>query len=151
MVEYTDWKKSMPEAVELAYSEFQSLGEEMREMFDDLSEKSQEGERGQMLEAAADEMEGLDEPTVPKLLEEIEVTWKERQIKRPSKSDRRDAAITILEGVIDALDKKLQEIEALDDSVDGKLEQSSEGEAFREDINNLIDAAAGVDFPGSGK
>jgi hypothetical protein len=149
MIEYVTLKKSLPEAVERAYSEFQMLGEEMREAFDEMGEKAQEGPKGQATEETADLLEQLDEPSVPKLLEEIEVTWQERTMtsKSTSRADRRDAAITVLEGVIDALDKKLQEIEEIADTVDGKLEQTNEVESFREDIGNLIDNASSIEFP----
>lgn len=148
MLEYVTRKGSILDAVELAYSEFQVLGEEMRVAFDDMTEKVQAGTRGLATEEAADQLEQLDEPSVPKLIEDITITWSERapQQKR-SLSDRRDSAISILEGVIDALDKKLEEIQMLDDTVDGKLEQTNEVESLREDIGNLIDNASSVEFP----
>ncbi len=153
MVDYVTQKKSLIEAVELAYGEFEALAGEMRDAFDNTPENLQGSGVGAAREQAADDLEQLDEPTVPKLLEDMIVSWQERsmsakQLSRMTRAERRDAGINILESIISDLDKKLEEVDEIDDTVDGKQEQIEEIKSFRDDIENLIDNAAAIEFPG---
>lgn len=146
------------DAVSEAHSELAQLGEEMREAFDNTPEGLQGSDVGQAREAAADELENLDEPDVPKSAAELEVWWKKpertmSQQKRMTRAQRRDDALQILAEVMSALDTRIEEIELAQAAIikeggEPNLDELDALKNFREEIENLHDNADNVYFPG---
>lgn len=126
-----------------AMSELECLGEEMREAFDNTPESLQNGGVGEARGQAADDLEGLSEPNVPKCLEELKVEWTERKggKRRASRASRRDDAVSMLNRAVD----RLNEYEA--DEANSE-DDRSEAEQLRDEIENLISEAENVYFPG---
>lgn len=138
----------LSDAVNEAYSELESLATEMREAFDNMPEGLQGSDKGQAREAAADDLEGISEPDVPKSLdvETNVVKWtvparSPSQERRLSRATRRDDAVQTLTAVNDYLEK-LQEDSARSD------EEKQEAADFVDELLSAIETAEGVEFPG---
>lgn len=124
-----------------AFSELTTLGEEMREAFDNTPESLQSAGVGERRGEAADALENLNEPEVPEIVAEIVVKWQEPPPKRRmSRSDRRSDATCMLEQAIDAVENWLNENDTHD--------QHGEVEAFRDELESQKDEADSVEFPG---
>lgn len=140
---------TIEDAVSEAHGELVSLGEEMREAYDNTPESLQQSGVGEARGEAADTLENIDEPEVPTELQgdKFTVKWTVRaltpkQQDKLSRSARRDEAITTLQAVID----RLQEI-AADETGHTEEEREAAG-AFVDDVQNAHDEAEGVEFPG---
>lgn len=135
------------------FSELESLGEEMRESFDNLSEGLQQTNRNQTVDETASTLEGLNEPDCPDSLAELRVDYTEQVKKRPSRATRRDNAVCMLRGCAEALEKWIAEAEASieqDKATDDNDEDTTLDDArtLLDEINDLCDEAEGCDFPG---
>ena len=153
MVDYVTLKQSMTEALDQAFSILEVLGEEMRDAFDNTPENLQSSSIGEAREQAADELDQLSKPDVPKLVEDMPVSWREqsmtaRQQAKLSRSDRRDRSVNILENMVDALAARLEELDKQEG--DGIEEQKEEIAAFKDELDDLVSGACAVEFPGRG-
>jgi hypothetical protein len=139
---------SIGDAVSEAFGELQTLGEEMREAFDNTPESLQQSGVGERRGEAADALENLTEPSVPKSLEPLVVKWQVRILspsaeRRKTRSDRRYEAVETLNVVKDFLD----EIKDADKNLFSD-DEKEEAETLRDEIENLVDEAESVEFPG---
>lgn len=149
---------SIDDAVSEAHSELQQLGEEMRESFDNTPENFQSSGVGEMRGEAADALENINELSVPSELEGIKVSWSvpvrsPSKLRKLSRADRRDDATSTLNAVVATLDEIADyEPEMKDGEPAGPRtyseEQVEEARSFRDDVQNMIDEAEGVTFPG---
>lgn len=139
---------SLADAANEAYSELQSLGEEMREWADNLEEKFSNTERYSRVSEAADTLEGLNEPNYPDWASntKVQITELVKPPRRQSRASRRDDACSILESCMDACQEWLDEHTEVKEGAD--LELSGEIEQLKDDLENLKDEAEGVEFPG---
>jgi len=165
---YEPREMSMSDAVSDAFSALESLGEEMRESYDNTPENFQQSGVGEARGEAADALENLSEPSVPSELEEIKVSWSvpvlsPSKARKQSRSDRRYDATATLQAVISALEdirdydqpeNENEEGEALKEG-DAGYEKPEYDEAtveaardFIDEVQNLIDEAEAVEFPG---
>lgn len=148
-------------AVSDAFSALQSLGEELREWYDNLPEGLQGGSKGDALSEAADILEGLSEPDVPDSVAEVAVNYSTLPSRRQSRRERRDEAVQLLAHAVDALQESIDnaqselndlqsadETEANDAAETALQEIVDEGESARDEIQQVIDEAEGVEFPG---
>ena len=138
---------SVADAVSEACGELQSLAEEMREAFDNTPESLQQSPVGEARDEAANVLEGIDEPDVPEGLGSERMKFQERaltqrQMLRKSRSARRDDAVQLLQRVVEQLD------EAIDDKENMNEVEIAEAESLRDNVQNVIDEAEGVEFPG---
>jgi hypothetical protein len=138
-------KVTLENAVSEAFSELQSLAEEMREAFDNTPESLQRSGVGEAREAAADALEQIEKIEVPKPLKEIEIELLDlhqgggkRGLSRPK---RRDNAVNIIENVISLLDDIHGDEKKSEDIRDAANE-------LRDSLENAKDSAEGVEFPG---
>jgi len=116
------------------FAELTTLGEEMREAYDNTPESLQSSGVGEARGAAADTLEGLTEDEVPEAISTLEVDYPFDTKKKPSRSDRRDNAVAALSAIVDRLqeDEKVSETHA----------------DFLQGLEELISEAEGVEFPG---
>jgi hypothetical protein len=149
----TPHKGSLADAVSEAFSELQSLGEEMRDAFDNTPESLQQSAVGEARGEAADALEGLDEPDVDDMFGSVPVEWSTFHKRRESRSLRRDNACSALDQAISALQALQDDDEAIkaitaehtDKSIDDIKEAA---ESLRDDLERLKDDAEAVEFPG---
>lgn len=141
---------TIEDAVSEAHGELVSLGEEMREAYDNTPESLQESPVGEARGEAADALENISEPEVPTELQgkKFKVKWTVRaltakQQARRSRSARRDEAVETLNQVV----LRLNEIA---EGSDGTLDQDTKDAAsnFEDDVQQIIDEAEAVEFPG---
>lgn len=118
------------EAASTAHSEFESLGDELRNWHDNMPENLQSGQKGDAIDDAAGTLEGISEINIPSFISDEKVQFQTRKIAT-SRSERRDEAVAMLQAVAE----KLEELK-------GELE-----EAIGE-VEEAISEAEGVEFPG---
>jgi hypothetical protein len=156
---YEPREMSIGDAVSDAFSALESLGEEMRESYDNTPENFQQSGVGEARGEAADALENLSEPSVPAELEEIKVSWSvpvlsPSKARKQSRSDRRYEATATLQAVISVLEDIRDyepELDAEGAVVGERLyseDQVSEADSFLDEVQNLIDEAEAVEFPG---
>lgn len=157
-------------ALEEAMGELESLGEEMRSWYDNMSENLQGGEKAQTIEATADTLEGLQAPDVPEHLEEEAVSYTTQSKRRSTPRHMRCSNATSALGAIisaceDYVQKAEDAINALPDDAedDTEIDLHDNGytmplselreliestNSFKDEIENLMSEADGVEFPG---
>lgn len=95
-------------AIEEAYFEIADLGDDMRDVFDRTPEQFKDN-IGRSRELAADLLEAVSSPSVPKSVENEQITWLEKRsgengrLFRPA---RRDNATSALKACIGRLSKR---------------------------------------------
>jgi len=148
---YTERKMSLEEAVSTAFAEIESLGEEMREAYDNTPESLQQSGVGELRGAAADALEYINEVDVPDDLKDtettkFEVSWNEpartaKQVMKLSRSSRMGDACMLLDACIEFLDGIIE-----DEQKPQELRDSAEG--LRGELDNAKSEAEAVEFPG---
>jgi hypothetical protein len=133
---YTKTETTIGDAVSNAMSEFESLSSELRDWYDNMPENLQGGSKGDMLQEAADRLEGFSEPSVPEELGTIKLNVITDRRAR-SRSARCDEAVSLLNNVKGVL----EEIE------EGAKHYDKAQELIQE-LDEIIDEAEGVEFPG---
>jgi len=129
-------------AVPDALSEFQSLGEEMRDWYDNMPENLQGSDKGSQVEEAASALENIEQDIdVPEAVDSLPVRYTERQDKH-SRSARRDYAVTLLSAAI------AQAQDWLDDEANEEHDAHDDVETFIDAAQQALDEAEAVDFPG---
>jgi hypothetical protein len=152
---------SIENAISDAIGEATSLGEECREVCDNMPESLQSTSRYEALDNAANELEGLDEPEVPEVLKEVQVTY---GVELPrsrrhglSRASRASNAEGTMRSVIDAAQEWLDNAEAEykakfgDDEPEDDSEYSvniSAVEELRDACEEIAEKLSGVEFPG---
>ena len=135
-------KLTISDAISEAFSTFEELGQEMRDIFDNMPESLQGSDLGQRREEAADTMEQLSEPTIPEGLGEREFEYTYYLSKSSSRNSRRDEATALLSAVRDELDM------IINDNTITKAGQDVDAESLHDEVDTLISDAEGADFPG---
>ena len=146
-------------------NELEELGNDIREIVDNASGTNFENTaRIQTLSDTADAIEGLDlSPDVPSTLDDVLVSWmSEAPPKRGlSRASRRDNAISGIQAAIDALGDiadatEPEEKDHLDpdDWADAQKtwaeeeEKRNDADALRDTLQEIVDEAEGLEFPG---
>lgn len=147
MSKYILKKMTIEQALGDAHAVFSDLAGEMRDAFDNTPESLQSSAIGEARESCADELEQLDEITVPDKYKDLEVSWNElqrtqSQTARLSRAARRDDALLNLSAVMDLLDTHLEGIDK------EKLDEITEIESLRQEIEDLFGNAEAIEFPG---
>lgn len=160
------------DAISGACSDLVSLGEECREVHDNMPESLQQGQRGSTLDETADTLESVSEPDVPAPLQDLPCKWYEQLPKRKgrglSRSGRRDNAVAALEAAIDAVENYSDLIDEAKGAVAGgtatpdqqrmvgaQVEAHDNGdsdgvdtETLASELGEIKDNAEGCEFPG---
>jgi molecular chaperone DnaK (HSP70) len=132
------YNSTVADIISESFSELESLGEEMRERYDNAPENLQATEVNQRVEEAADALEALSEPEVPECVAQLPVTFSFKPQRRQSRPDRRNQATERLSLAKSAIEDWQEEQEEEHEDVDTLLEE----------IQQLIDDADNIEFPG---
>lgn len=143
-----DLEMTIEDAVSEAFGELQSLGEEMRDAYDNTPESLQNDGVGAARGEAADALENINEPDVPTELQgdNFKVKWTVKILspsaqRRQSRSDRRYEAVETLNQVVQYLGE-IQDDEKMSDDV------KDAATILIDEIQTVIDEAEAVEFPG---
>jgi hypothetical protein len=148
---------SLSAAISDAISALQSLGEECREVCDNMPESLQSSARYESLSASADALENLSDPDLEVLdaepLSSLQVTYV--LASRSSRAARRDEATGMLQAAVDALSESLNDTE---DAEDEALDEGSDlpeapydadaVQSLIDELENVISEAENCEFPG---
>ena len=134
-----------------AFSEIESLADEMRSWFDNLSEGLQSADRGQRVEQAADALESLSQPDMTELVDKIQAVFLP-ELKATSRTARATEAADMLRTASQKLTDWMDDLEENQESVtiDGveyKFDLS-DIESIRDDAEEAANELEGVEFPG---
>lgn len=144
-------ESTVADALADAYSELESLAEEMRSWHDNMPENLQYGDKGSAVEEAATALEeaSSDPKDLPEWWDENEtrtalrITLHEATKKRKSRADRCGDAVGRLSAVIDILEQQADVLRANE-----AHERAEELDTLKDEIEQHKDAAEGVEFPG---
>lgn len=143
-------KGTVADAISGAVSELTSLGEECREVFDNMPESLQQGSRGEAMDSTAGTLEDVQELDVPEVLGALACTWTESLPKRKgrglSRAVRCGNAVTALEAAINAVQAWHDEQESKQD--DASEEPEVDAESLLTELEEIKDNADGCEFPG---
>lgn len=135
------YKISVENLIQDAYSEIESLAEEMREWFDNLPENLQGADKGCQIEEAADVLEGIDQISYPVDFE-IETVFYD-SLNCSSRSDRCSESASKLRHAADSIRDYL-----VDEDNEVSEKDRDDLESFADEIENQADEMEGVEFPG---
>ena len=145
-----------------AFAELTTLGEEMRSWADNMPENMQSGSKYDEVTSAADTLEGLQEPDMSEIPDEVknkEVTY--QKATKTSRAARRDEATGMLSAAAEALREAAEDYnepedpkgadesdEAVADTIQ-KAEDTKEAvTTLADEVTELQEEADGVQFPG---
>lgn len=131
----------LADAISGAFSEFQSLRDEMGDWAGNMEGANMEHlPKYDEVSEARDALEQFcdNEPDVPEAFKEVKIDITENHRKKQSRSDRHDTAIQWL----------YKAVEWLEDDEVTEGEHSDEAETLRDELQQVIDEAEGVSFPG---
>lgn len=113
-------QSTVADAVSNAFSEIDSIREELQSWYDNLHENFQNGEKGQALQDAVSNLESCSEPTIPSCIEGLGADYTEYhgRIGRPR---RRDTCVNMLDAAISAANERVDRLNELEYSEDDKL------------------------------
>lgn len=155
-------------AITDGYAALETLGEEMRSWADNMPENMQGGSKYEEITAAADELEGLSEPDVSDIPEDVrnaEVTY--QRATKTSRAARRDEATGMLSAAAEKLREKKDDyepekaevafadvpkgadpVEALEEAQEKYEEIQSAIDTLADEVTEMQETADGVEFPG---
>jgi hypothetical protein len=125
------YELALGDAISAAFADLEDLANEIREALDNVPESLRETARNQTLEQTADTLEGLTAPEVDDTLATIKVVTPKGRKPR-SRSDRRDDALSVISACVEALE----------------LQEGTEADSLRDDLENASSEAESCDFPG---
>jgi hypothetical protein len=141
---------TLEDAISEAFGELTTLGEEMREAFDNTPESLQSSGVGERRGEAADALENLQEPDVPEELkgDAFKMNWQVHVLspsaeRRKSRAMRRDEAVETLQNVVGYLN---DDIEANEEKYSEAIREAAS--SLADDVENLINEAEEIEFPG---
>lgn len=133
---------TLGDAIQGAFEELETLGSELREWYDNLPDGLRDSRDD--IDEAASVLEGLDCPDVPDGLGDIPMRVTEAVAGRrgPSRSGRRDNAVSALRTAHETLDAKIGETGPFEPVLRETLDELLSA------IENAADEADGVEMPG---
>ena len=129
-----------------AISELQSLAEECREIVDNAEGGLAETARIQTFEETASTLEGISEPEVPEVVDELEIRYVEQRSTRKGRGESRAVrcanAVSLLQAAQEAVSVWLE------DDANEKHDARDDVEQLANDLEEIIGEAEGCEFPG---
>lgn len=125
---------TVADAVSSAFSEIESIKDELREWYDNLPENFQNGSKGEALQEAISALEGASEVNAPDCIEGAGTSYAEYhgRIGRPK---RRDTCVNMLDAAISTAQERADELGALEYSDEGRL-LGDDGEPTPDDVTD---------------
>jgi|SRR5262245_47261365 len=141
---YNQVKGTIADALSAAYSGWNDLAEEVREVVDNASGTNRENtQRIQTLDETASTLEEISEPDVSEEIGKLEFIYRDMVMgRKTSRRDRCDNSVSIVESVI-------QELQTISDDWDEQ--HKDEDNPYTDLINELEEAkgsAENCEFPG---
>lgn len=134
-------------AVEDAYSEIESLGEEMRAAVDNMSGTNLEStSKYETTSEAADALEGITQPSVPEAVAELAINYSEAVNRRKNRGTSRAVRLSNASGVLEAAKEACENW--LADSANAEHDDRGDVEEFVNDLDSMISDCESVEFPG---
>ncbi len=143
-IQKVKYESTVSGAISDAFSIIEELAGEMREAFENTPESLQQGGAGAARGEAADQLESISELDVDDKFGEIKIEFEYKPVRNPSRRERRDEAAQMLGVAINAL----EELEFPVSTLEEAEELSGERDDLVSDIQNMLDEADGVEFPG---
>jgi hypothetical protein len=138
-------ESSVSAAIADACEELTSLGEECREVCDNMPESLHSGSRYEALDASASALECISEPDIDEDISTLcvaTVTWTEVGGKRFSRADRCANAVAALQAAVEWLQGELDNEHDEDSDKHDALSSLIDG------VQCVIDEAESCEFPG---
>lgn len=148
---------SVESLVDDAFSDIESLGQELRDAYDNMPEGLQQGDVGQRRDEAASALEDIacNKPDVPDLMGFLGDVVHYPDLKATSRRERADEAASMLESVVNELNKWIEELKIKHAETGGDREpytdaefDTSDLESFVSELEDQISTIREVDFPG---
>jgi len=151
---------AITDALDSGRSQLEELRDEVREVFDNMPESLQGGDRGQRLEECASTLDEVDNVMFCDELSDSarsdgndalggrRFQFNTSTKKRMSRRDRCDEATNLLRAALDEIQQALDEDDKLPLSEQRYADARDEIESNVDEIEALCDAAEGADFPG---
>lgn len=124
------------DAVSNAFSDMESLKDELQDWYDNLPESFQNGTKGEQLQEAIDLIEGVSEIDVPDAVEDATCAPCLMTKKRMSRSDRRDDCVNQLNVAAAWARERIEELNGME----FEDEEDSEDESEAPDTDKVVDA-----------
>lgn len=147
-----------------AINDLQELGSECREIVDNASEGLQQTNRIQTLDTTAGELEGINEPEVPKGFGDLPISYTESVNKNkrrgPSRFVRASNAAVILNACAESARAKAEALKDEQENMDhiandedqakadALQEQQESLESFADECEEIAGMVEGLEFPG---
>jgi len=161
--EYTELKRkrftsTAGELMDEAYSEIESLGEEMRGWYDNLTDTLQQNDRGQRVDEAANTLEGISAQESTDLMSQVDV-YHLPSLDTSSRSKRASEASSILQDVAaachDYVSENRPEASDEEESAEKKEADTTYEDSDYDELDSIADQCEddagevdGVEFPG---
>lgn len=148
------------DALDNGKSQLEELRDEVRDVYDNMPESLQGGDRGQRLEECASTLDEVDNVTLCDELSNssrddgtdalggVRFTHVDGSKRRMSRAARRDEAVALLRDALDAIQQALDEDDDRPKGEQRYVEQRDEIESTVDEVTSLCDAAESADFPG---
>lgn len=135
----TAYTASLGVTINDAFSEVESLRDELQDWYDNLPDSFRDGEKGDELQEAISALESVSEPQVPTSIDDLPV-FRVPSISADSRADRLGDVIGALEAAEEAI---AQKVEAHKDAA-----EVGEWEELASELSNARGEWEGVSFPG---
>ena len=126
-----------------AFSEIESLRDEMQERYDNMPENLQGGDIGTRCEEAASTLDNCQQPDYPSSLGTIECVFLP-SLKEVSRADRCSEAQSMLETAKD----ELQSVLDSEEKENGETQKHNAIETLMDELDEAIQTLSDVEFPG---
>lgn len=143
----TKYTHELGSLVSDAFSEAESLKDEIQDWYDSLPGQFQEGDKGDQLQEVISTLDDASEPSVPACLEKIPVVFLP-PTKITSRADRMGSAVGQLQAVLEKLDEITEVLQALPIPSEEEVDKLSEADDLRTEIDEAISTFESVEFPG---
>lgn len=138
------------DAINTMYSGIEQLGSELRDWYDNMPEGLQGGDKGSEVDDAATVLEDISEPDVPAAIREFPLMFRQLPLlKRATRSDRMSEALEYGRKAIELIEERITGLEENENRNEQEQEQLDELEALKTSVEDDIETAEGLDFPGA--
>lgn len=140
------------DAINTMCSGIESLGQELRDWYDNMPENMQGGSKGDEVDEAATTLEDISEPDVPASIKDFPLSFRALPLlKRATRSDRLDDFLSYGRQAIEVIEARIEGLAVRDPArtEEDQQEEIDAMETLRDETQQCIDDAENVSFPGA--